>query len=132
MHKFEDAKRSLRELVSATVFLPSKVGGLRQGIPDSSAEALSEAVADVVNRVAGTGAVVYPINRLKRGDVAATISATGTIEPLEVVDVGAQVAGRGVVHKPGEAVVVCPPLSISDEETDLLADALLAAYADAA
>src|SRR5512135_3135850 len=31
---------------------------------------------------------------LKRGEVTATISATGTIEPLEVVDVGAQVAGR--------------------------------------
>jgi HlyD family secretion protein len=31
---------------------------------------------------------------LKRGNVTATISATGTIEPLEVVDVGAQVAGR--------------------------------------
>src|SRR6516164_9814733 len=32
--------------------------------------------------------------RVKRGNVTATISATGTIEPLEVVDVGAQVAGR--------------------------------------
>src|SRR5215213_8729045 len=31
---------------------------------------------------------------VKRGDLAATISATGTIEPVEVVDVGAQVAGR--------------------------------------
>ena len=31
---------------------------------------------------------------IKRGDLAATIGATGTIEPLEVVDVGAQVAGR--------------------------------------
>jgi HlyD family secretion protein len=30
---------------------------------------------------------------VKHGDVAATISATGTIEPIEVVDVGAQVAG---------------------------------------
>jgi HlyD family secretion protein len=30
---------------------------------------------------------------VKRGDVAATISSTGTIEPEEVVDVGAQVAG---------------------------------------
>jgi HlyD family secretion protein len=30
---------------------------------------------------------------VKRGDVAATISASGTIEPVEVVDVGAQVAG---------------------------------------
>jgi HlyD family secretion protein len=31
---------------------------------------------------------------MKRGDIVATISATGTIEPVEVVDVGAQVAGR--------------------------------------
>src|SRR5512135_3492262 len=31
---------------------------------------------------------------VKRGEVTATISATGTIEPLEVVDVGAQIAGR--------------------------------------
>jgi HlyD family secretion protein len=31
---------------------------------------------------------------VKRGDVAAAIGATGTIEPLETVDVGAQVAGR--------------------------------------
>jgi HlyD family secretion protein len=30
---------------------------------------------------------------LKRGDLVATISATGTVEPEEVVDVGAQVAG---------------------------------------
>ena len=30
---------------------------------------------------------------VRRGDVAATISATGTIEPVEVVDIGAQVAG---------------------------------------
>jgi HlyD family secretion protein len=31
---------------------------------------------------------------VKRGDLAATITSTGTIEPVEVVDVGAQVAGR--------------------------------------
>src|SRR5258708_36312347 len=30
---------------------------------------------------------------VKRGDLVATITATGTIEPVEVVDVGAQVAG---------------------------------------
>src|SRR6266850_4618721 len=30
---------------------------------------------------------------VKRGDVAANISASGTIEPEEVVDVGAQIAG---------------------------------------
>src|SRR4051794_20751998 len=31
---------------------------------------------------------------VKRGDLVATISATGTVEPEEVIDVGAQVAGR--------------------------------------
>jgi HlyD family secretion protein len=31
---------------------------------------------------------------VKRGDVESTINASGTIEPMEVVDVGAQVAGR--------------------------------------
>jgi HlyD family secretion protein len=31
---------------------------------------------------------------VKRGDLLATISATGTVEPEEVVDIGAQVAGR--------------------------------------
>jgi HlyD family secretion protein len=36
----------------------------------------------------------FTMDALKRGNVSATISATGTIEPLEVVDVGAQVAGR--------------------------------------
>jgi HlyD family secretion protein len=30
---------------------------------------------------------------VKRGDLVATVNATGTIEPVEVVDVGAQVAG---------------------------------------
>ena len=31
---------------------------------------------------------------VKRGDLQATINATGTVEPEEVVDIGAQVAGR--------------------------------------
>jgi HlyD family secretion protein len=31
---------------------------------------------------------------VKRGDLLATISATGTVEPEEVIDVGAQVAGK--------------------------------------
>lgn len=31
---------------------------------------------------------------VKRGDLLATISATGTVEPEEVIDVGAQVAGQ--------------------------------------
>jgi HlyD family secretion protein len=37
---------------------------------------------------------VFRSATVKRGDLAATISATGTIEPEEVVDVGAQVAGQ--------------------------------------
>ncbi len=36
---------------------------------------------------------VYTTATVKRGDLVATIGATGTIEPEEVVDVGAQVAG---------------------------------------
>src|SRR6516225_9770535 len=39
-------------------------------------------------------ALSFTTATVKRGDVVATIGATGTIEPLEVVDVGAQVAGR--------------------------------------
>jgi HlyD family secretion protein len=37
--------------------------------------------------------VTYRTVRITRGDVCSTISATGTLEPEEVVDVGAQVAG---------------------------------------
>jgi HlyD family secretion protein len=37
--------------------------------------------------------VSFRLAAVRRGDVAATISASGTIEPVEVVDVGAQVAG---------------------------------------
>ncbi len=38
---------------------------------------------------------------LTRGDVLATISATGTIEPMESVDVGAQVGGRVIAFGTG-------------------------------
>jgi HlyD family secretion protein len=38
--------------------------------------------------------VLFRTVPVKRGDVVATISATGTVEPEEVIDVGAQVAGR--------------------------------------
>jgi HlyD family secretion protein len=40
------------------------------------------------------GKMAFATAVVKRGDVAATIGATGTIEPSEVVDVGAQVEGR--------------------------------------
>jgi HlyD family secretion protein len=36
----------------------------------------------------------YKLAAVARGDIVSTINATGTVEPEEVVDVGAQVAGR--------------------------------------
>jgi HlyD family secretion protein len=41
----------------------------------------------------GNKAPTFRTAPVKRGDLVATISATGTVEPEEVVDVGAQVAG---------------------------------------
>src|SRR5260221_5574090 len=38
--------------------------------------------------------ILFNTAQIRRGDLVATISATGTVEPVEVVDVGAQVAGR--------------------------------------
>jgi HlyD family secretion protein len=43
---------------------------------------------------AGQGAVSYRTERLSRGDLTAVINATGTLEPVEVIDVGAQVTGQ--------------------------------------
>ncbi len=59
-------------------------------------------IVAVLAAVAGTAwwrsnnapALSYTTAAVKRGDLVATIGATGTIEPMEVVDVGAQVAGR--------------------------------------
>ena len=39
-------------------------------------------------------ATVFRTAPVKRGDLMVTVSATGTVEPEEVVDVGAQVAGK--------------------------------------
>ena len=39
-------------------------------------------------------AVEYRTTPIRRGDVVSSISATGTLEPEEVVDIGAQVAGQ--------------------------------------
>ncbi|HEY8749567.1 MAG TPA: efflux RND transporter periplasmic adaptor subunit [Tepidisphaeraceae bacterium] len=38
--------------------------------------------------------ITFRTTEVKRGELLATISATGTIEPMDVIDVGAQVAGR--------------------------------------
>src|SRR5438874_909356 len=40
---------------------------------------------------------------VKRGDLVASISATGTVEPEEVIDVGAQVAGQIISFGKDEA-----------------------------
>src|SRR3954465_7759035 len=42
----------------------------------------------------GNDDVTYRTAKVTKGEVLATISATGTVEPEEVVDVGAQVAGQ--------------------------------------
>ncbi len=47
----------------------------------------------LVARRSGSSPVSLRTALVKRSDVVATISATGTVEPEEVVDVGAQVAG---------------------------------------
>ena len=51
-------------------------------------------VAALFLRGSGNKGVVYRTTPVKKGDLLATISATGTVEPEEVVDVGAQVAGQ--------------------------------------
>ncbi len=53
--------------------------------------------------------VTFRTAALKHGELLATISATGTVEPEEVVDIGAQVQGRIVAfgedpHNPGHDV----------------------------
>jgi HlyD family secretion protein len=68
----------------------------------------------------------YRTNKITRGDMLATISATGTIEPEEVVDIGAQVAGQivsfgnGTDNKPVDyrsAVAANSVLARIDETT---------------
>jgi HlyD family secretion protein len=45
-------------------------------------------------RSGAQGAVSYRTERVSRGDLTAVINATGTVEPVEVIDVGAQVTGQ--------------------------------------
>lgn len=42
----------------------------------------------------GSSKTVFRTVPVQRGDLLATISATGTVEPEEVIDIGAQVAGK--------------------------------------
>jgi len=52
------------------------------------------AIAYYATHVAGDPPANFRTVTVKKGDLISTISATGTVEPEEVVDVGAQVAGR--------------------------------------
>jgi HlyD family secretion protein len=70
----------------------------------------------------GKKTVAFKTEKVRRGDVHATVSATGTIEPEEVVDVGAQVAGIIITmgrdpKNPGREVDWCTEV----EEGTLLA-----------
>jgi HlyD family secretion protein len=47
-----------------------------------------------LNQRNATSSDDYQLTTVKKGDLAITINATGTLEPEEVIDVGAQVAGR--------------------------------------
>ncbi len=48
----------------------------------------------IINNGRSGAGSAYRIVPVKRGDLLATINATGTLQPEEVIDVGAQVAGR--------------------------------------
>ena len=64
------------------------------------AGAAAGGAAYYAKHVAAESPTVYRVATLKRGDLSATISATGTLEPEELVDVGAQVAGLIVEFGP--------------------------------
>jgi HlyD family secretion protein len=51
-------------------------------------------------KITATPEIRYKTAEVKRGDLLATIGATGTLEPEEVVDVGAQVAGQILTFGP--------------------------------
>ena len=87
------------------------------------------------NRTKGP-AVEYRLGEVQRGDVLAVVSATGTIEPEELVDVGAQVAGRiqDLGHDPRETSKSIDYGSQIEEGTVLarIDDALYAAQVEQA
>ena len=78
----------------------------------------------------------YRTATVQRGDLHPTISATGTLEPEEVVDVGAQVAGkiRALGHDPADAGQAIDYGSIVHVGTDLayIDDAVFQAQVDQA
>ncbi len=51
------------------------------------------AIAMFINKKSGQS-ISYRTGSIKRGDLLVSISATGTVQPEEVIDIGAQVAGQ--------------------------------------
>lgn len=71
------------------------------------------------------GPTEYRTVSVKRGEMVATISATGTLEPEEVIDVGAQVAGQ--IMEFGQDAHVGKPI---DYRSTVEKDAILAKIDD--
>ncbi len=67
---------------------------LKYGVPLLVVLAVLAFSASALLKRGDKGSASFRTVPVKRGDLVATISATGTVEPEEVVDVGAQVAGR--------------------------------------
>src|SRR5260370_10734481 len=66
---------------------------LRRAVPAIAIAALLGGAGIWLWRARSDPKPTYSTAPVKRGDLVATIGATGTLEPVEVVDVGAQVAG---------------------------------------
>jgi HlyD family secretion protein len=67
--------------------------GMKIGIVSAAILLIGATAAWYRNRSNGDAAA-YQTAAATRGDILVTISATGTVEPQEVIDVGAQVAGQ--------------------------------------
>jgi len=76
---------------------------IKYGVLAAVSLAILALVASAYLKHNGKDSVSFRTVPVKRGDLIATIGATGTVEPEEVVDVGAQVAGRIVAFGKDES-----------------------------
>jgi HlyD family secretion protein len=70
---------------------------MKKWYPRLAALVLAAAVAVGIylwTRPESDGAAGYKTAQIRRGDLLETISATGTVEPEDLIDIGSQVAGR--------------------------------------
>src|SRR5215467_572985 len=90
LHRFE----YLSERLNGSVARFGRMTPRRKRIVFIIAVVLLLLLAVTFWRTRGNGGASFVTVPVKRGNVVSTITAAGTIEPLEVVDVGAQVAGQ--------------------------------------